>query len=439
MHVFEGNLKPIDPEFLKAMNRSSFKEQVCQLGIVLSIASGFAIPVSTSLTSLFTIGIVVCWLVSEQYKISIELLKKYRVASVSLLLFGFLSLGLFYTPETFSLAARNLFKYRQFLLIPIYLSFFAELKSRQRAIQMFELAMIVTLVGSMIYAIIPIDTDDQNILACSVFKNRITQNILMAFFVYLATWKFLEKPKKRWPYAVLALVATINVIAVVPGRSGYLALIVLIFLLMYQKLGFKGIVPALLCIGGIGVLAYAQSEKFHNRINLVINEIREYQTTQVRNSGVNLRLEFYENGLHLAKSKPLIGYGIGSFGLKYHELMQEKGQLSTSNPHSEYVMLLVQNGAIGVCLFLTFFWVSCRATRFMSGEDRVFGQAVLAVYLIGCMVNSLMLDTTEGTLFGFLVGVSFAGGAFSIEEKEESNAVESPTQTENSPEVRDAA
>lgn len=430
MHIFEGNLKRIGPEFLKDLNRSFFKEQVCQLGIILCIASGFTIPVSTSLTSLLSIAILFCWFVSGQYLVTLELLKKYQVAALSLIFFGFLCIGLLYTPESISVASRNLFKYRQFLLIPIYLSFFLDPKSRRRGIQMFELAMIVTLIGSMIYALVPAEYANHQILERSVFKNRITQNILMAFLVYLAAWKFLEKPKQRWPYAILALVATFNVVAIVPGRSGYLALGVLIFLLMYQKLGYKGILPALLCVGAVGFLAYHKSEKFQNRMDLVFTELITYRSAESHTGSVNLRLEFYENGLHLAKSNPLLGSGIGSFGLKYDQLIKEKGQLSTSNPHNEYVMLLVQNGAVGVCLFLSFFWVAWRATRLMTGFEQALGQSVLAVYLVVCLVNSLMLDTTEGSLFGFLVGLSFAGGASLIGEKSDVTPEESATPDE---------
>nr|MCH9789510.1 O-antigen ligase family protein [Planctomycetota bacterium] len=154
---------------------------------------------------------------------------------------------------------------------------------------------------------------------------------------------------------------------------------------------------------------------------------------------VNLRLEFYENSLELAKVNPVLGSGIGSFGLKYQQLMREKGQLPTANPHNEYVMLLVQNGAVGVCLFLSFFWVAWRATRLLTGFDQALGQAVLAVYLVGCMVNSLMLDTTEGSLFGFLVGLSFAGGAALVGEKSESVPSESSPEIEETATVRDAA
>ena len=131
MHIFEGNLKRTGPGFLKDWNRSFFQEQVCLLGIIFSILSGFTIPVSTSLTSLLSIGVLICWFVSGQYLVTLELFKKYRVATLSLLFFGFLSVGLIYTSESLSVATRNLFKYRQFLLIPIYLSFFLDLLSTE--------------------------------------------------------------------------------------------------------------------------------------------------------------------------------------------------------------------------------------------------------------------------------------------------------------------
>ena len=413
-HLFDLNLKRFKSEPSLGSTRSHFQEKVCQIGVFLAIATGFAIPVSTSLTSLLSLGILACWLVSGQYLVSLELLKKNRVMAISVAFFGLLAVSLFYTPESLSVAVRNLFKYRQFLLIPIYASFFIDPKSRWRGIQMFELAMIVTLICSICYFFVPNPEVDSNVYLRTVFKNRITQNILMSFLVYLAIWKFWEKPRQNWYYAILAAIAAFNIVAMVSGRSGYLALGALICLLLCQKLGYKGLVAAAVCVGGIGILAYNQSNTFHQRINQVVTELKTYGDPQVGYSGVNLRLEFYENSLHLAKSNPVLGSGIGSFGLKYRQLIEGKEQKFTANPHNEYVMLLVQNGVLGLALFLAFFGVAWRATRSMIGLDQAFGQAVLTVYMVVCLVNSLMLDTTEGNLFGFLMGLILAGAGNSI-------------------------
>ncbi|WP_339733417.1 O-antigen ligase family protein [uncultured Gimesia sp.] len=381
---------------------------------------------------------MLCWLLSGQYRVTFELLKRYRVATVALLFFAVLAVSLLYTPESLKHGARNLFKYRQFLMIPVYLSFFLDPKARQRGVQMFGLAMLLTLIASLSCWVFEIQ-GSARLLDHAVFKNRITQNILMAFLVYLSAWKFLEKPRQHWFYFVLALIAAINVIAMVPGRSGYLALGILTCLLMYQKLGFKSIVPAVICLGVVGGLAYSQSATFQKRINQVFTEIKEYKIAQIRRSGVNLRIEFYENSLHLAKSNPLLGSGTGSFGMKYKQLAEQNQQISTSNPHNEYMMLLVQNGIIGVGLFLSFFWSAWRSTRLMTGLDRALGQAVLAVYFVVCMVNSLMLDTTEGSLFGFLVGLTFAGGASALSRGGDSVPIVSSSDDEEPPVVCDAA
>lgn len=427
MHISEGNSNQFGSEQFRDSNKLISKESFCQIGIVLSVLTGFTIPVSTTLTSILSLGVLACWFISGQYLVSYDLLKKYRIVTASVMLFGFLAIGLLYTSESLSIASRNLFKYRQFILIPVYLSFFLDPKSRYRGIQMFELAMIITLIGSIICWVGSIDGSDR-LLDRSIFKNRITQNILMAFLVYLSAWKFLENPRRRWAYAILALITTFNIVAIVPGRSGYLALGILVFVLMCQKWGYKGIIPAVFCVGGVGLFAYTQSETFQIRIDQVITEIKEYRTSQKRRS-VDQRLEFYENSLHLAKANPFFGSGTGSFSSKYHQLAYEKGQLATANPHNEYVMLLVQNGVIGVSLFLYFFWVSIRSIRLLTGLDRALGQAVIAVYFVGCMVNSLMLDTTEGSLFGFLVGLTFAGGISAVREHQNPILVEPTTDT----------
>ncbi|EDL61273.1 O-antigen ligase family protein [Gimesia maris] len=439
MHIFEGNSSQIDTLDFGYLNRTRFQDIAFRVGVYLAIFAGFAIPVSTSLTSVYNLGIFLCWVLSGQYRVTFACFKKYRIVTISVVLFCCLACSLLYTPEVLSLASRNLFKYRQFLMMPIYLAFFIDPRARRRGIQMFELAMIITLIASLSCWIFSIDYSVR-LMDNAIFKNRITQNILMSFLVYIAAWKFLEHPARRWPYALVAVIATFNVLAIVPGRSGYVALGILIGLLMYQKLGAKGILPAAACVGLIGLVTYHNSERFHNRINEVVKEIKEYRNSSKSRSSVDLRLEFYENGLQIAKSSPLMGSGIGSFAMKYRELMEQKGQLVTENPHNEYVMLLVQNGIIGVGLFLCFFWVSWLTTRQLTGIDQALGQAVLAVYLLVCMVNSLMLDTTEGCLFGYLVGLTLAGGVAGIKVTQEENLLKSiPNSQPEEESAREAA
>lgn len=439
MHIFEGNSSQIDTLDFGNINRTRFQDLAFRVGVLLAIFTGFAIPVSTSLTSVCNLGIFICWGLSGQYRVTFACFKKYRIVTISVILFCCLACSLLYTPEILSLASRNLFKYRQFLMMPIYLVFFMDPRARWRGIQMFELAMIITLIASLTCWMFSIESSVR-LMDNAFFKNRITQNILMSFLVYIAVWKFLEHPARRWPYVLIAVVATLNILTIVPGRSGYVALGILIGLLMYQKLGVKGILPAAVCVGLIGLVTYHNSERFHNRIDQVVKEIKEYRISSKSRSSVDLRLEFYENGLQIAKSSPLMGSGIGSFAMKYRELMEQKGQLVTENPHNEYVMLLVQNGIIGVGLFLCFFWVSWLTTRQLTGIDQALGQAVLAVYLLVCMVNSLMLDTTEGCLFGYLVGLTLAGGVAGIKATQQEDLLKSiPNSQSEEASAREAA
>lgn len=428
MHIFEGLPNQLDSCPVMRPDRSTFQELCFRTGLLLAVCVGFAIPVSTSLTSAYSLGVLLCWFLSGQYRVTFKLLRLYRVATVSLVLFCALAAGLLYTPETFSLATRNLFKYRQFLMIPVYLSFFLDSRARLWGIRMFEVGLIITLAASMFCWLFGVEWDMHS-HDHAIFKNRITQNILMSFLVYLSAWRFLENPRKAWPWAVLSLIAAVNILAIVPGRSGYLALGILIVVLMYQKLGYKGIIPAAVGVLVIGLACYQASDRFQRRIDLVFSEIKNYHQSQEHHSGVNLRIEFLINGLQLASSNPILGSGTGSFAIRYRELMDRKGQLVTENPHNEYVMLLVQNGAFSVGLFLLLFWVCWRSTRGETGLEQSLTQAVVGVYLICCLVNSLMLDTTEGGLFGYLIGLTCAAGVSATVAKRENLPTEGASAT----------
>jgi O-antigen ligase len=83
---------------------------------------------------------------------------------------------------------------------------------------------------------------------------------------------------------------------------------------------------------------------------------------------------------------------------------------STQNPHSEYLMIAVQTGLIGVGLLLDLFWQQWRlAPRLTSPMECHLARGLVLTIAAGCLFNSLLLDHTEGLLFAWLTGVLYAG------------------------------
>jgi ADP-heptose:LPS heptosyltransferase/O-antigen ligase len=94
--------------------------------------------------------------------------------------------------------------------------------------------------------------------------------------------------------------------------------------------------------------------------------------------------------------------------LEHSRLAGEALWLHSQNPHDEYVMQLVGGGVIGLGLFVA--WLALgfrRGLRTPAPQGGMLVGLVLA-FAVGCTVNSLLMDFTEGHIFVALVAMVIA-------------------------------
>lgn len=131
-------------------------------------------------------------------------------------------------------------------------------------------------------------------------------------------------------------------------------------------------------------------------------------------TSTGLRLEWYKKGLELYRMRPVIGYGAGGLEFEFQKLAAGKtaaeGQL-TSNPHNEYLLMAVQLGTIGVLLFVNLIVQIARGSRGLDPRSKHLLLAWLAIFTIGSLANSLLLDFAEGHLLVLLAGILLGCGA----------------------------
>ncbi|WP_010099591.1 O-antigen ligase family protein, partial [Burkholderia ubonensis] len=155
------------------------------------------------------------------------------------------------------------------------------------------------------------------------------------------------------------------------------------------------------------VLAVAVGTTHGGRLAQVASEVREYrQNDAVTSTG--LRLEWYKKGLELYRARPVIGYGAGGLEFEFQKLAAGKsaaeGQL-TSNPHNEYLLMAVQLGTLGLLLFVNLIVQIARGSLALDPRSRHLLLAWLAIFTIGSVANSLLLDFAEGHLIVLLAGI----------------------------------
>ncbi len=360
---------------------------------------------STSLAIIFSAVLGLTWLLSCQFMVLPNTLKKYPVAAWSLLIFLCFVVGLSYGNASQSDAWVMLSKYREFALIPILIVFLRSQQNRNWTWNAFIAASILTLLLSILMHFGILDTPEQG----PSWKSRITHSLFMAFFAFYCIHNAYDGKRFSLTYWVLFLSALFNIFFIVEGRTGQLIVMALIALFAFQRTKMKGrVLTSLILIVFIG-LFIGYSDKA-NRINEGFANTKAYlqEHPEQTDSSMGLRYTFWKYSLKLIEEKPLIGHGTGSFSQEYQRIAKNEG-LTAKHPHNESLLITVQLGLLGLIPYLGFMISQYECAQKLSTPDKWLAQGLLVSLLVISCFNSPFYDHTEGHWFACMIALCFAG------------------------------
>ena len=379
-----------------------------------AIALGASIPISTALDNVLLGIMLLAWLLAGAYRDTLKILLKNKVLQCSSLLLGLLVLGTLYGESTNRDAINALGKYADLLFIPLFALIFQDASIRVKALHVLAISLAVTVLLSYLTLFglrpaWPVFTGDAT--DPTVFKLRTAHNFLVAFGAFLFAWLAVSAATRRMQLAwgTLAILAAVNVLFMVQGATGYVILGTLMLLFIAQRYGWRGL--ALACAGlAIAFTALVSlPSKFQARIQSIQQEITQWRIDEPATTSSGHRLEFYRNTLDIIAAHPLAGVGTGGFPQAYAKQVQGTGKLETHNPHNEFLHLAAQIGILGALALVALFWVQWRSARHLDTPmTRGLAQGLVVTMVIGCMVNSLLFDHTEGLFYAWLTGLLFA-------------------------------
>ena len=397
------------------MSLTRYADQAARWAV---IALGFSIPISVALDNTLLVLILAGWLAGGMYRHKLRIILNNPVALSALALFVLLLGGTLYGVRQAGDAAHYLGKYNDLLFIPMFLFLFRDAATRRNAL--YALAASLSIVLALSYlikaGIVPPSPftirDAEGNYGPVVFKLHLTHNILMAFAAFLFAWLALTATSSgvRWGWAVLAVLAVINVTMMVQGATGYLLLCGLALLLGFSRDRWRG-----LGIVAAGMVALAAAltvvpGPFQERVSIIIKQTRGWKPDRPAQDSAGFRLEFYRNTLAIIADHPLIGVGTGSFPKAYADKVRGTGKTETRNPHNEFLLIMVQLGIAGLAALLWLFWLQWRlAAQLASPLECQLARGLVLTMIIGCMLNSMLLDHTEGLLYAWLTGLLYAG------------------------------
>jgi O-antigen ligase len=251
-----------------------------------------------------------------------------------------------------------------------------------------------------------------------VFSSHLDQSVIFAVAANVA-WHL--QRDHLWPtwlgigFAVLALV---NVLLLLEGRSGYAIAVTSISLAIMwalpRRLRFTTLVVTPIVV--IAALAFG-SDQVQQRVTKLFDESKNFaQTQQVKERDSSAwRLNAWYRSAQAIAERPLVGYGVGAFSpavrqLQGAEALRIFGEGSQSNPHQEFLLWTVELGLGGLLLLLLFMFCIARdAMRFPTNIRRAT-LSVLGAVIVVCLFNSALLDDLMGDFLCVSLGLLIALG-----------------------------
>lgn len=307
-------------------------------------------------------------------------------------------------------------KYLKFLLLPIFITLLFEKKTRVLCWKAFALAMLFTLVSTWlnVWTSIPWSrTDNQGFgVDHTVFKDYISQGIMMAFFVCLcAFWAIRAHSRKAavgwWLVAALGAASILFLSA---GRTGYLSLLfsTLVFGIFFVGARIKKVLGIL--VGALAVLtvAFLVSPQFQHRSMQAWEEARSSSLSTV--TSVGARVEVWRFVVKNSSERSLLGAGTASYPVLAQSYFKDPQFCATvcPHPHNQFLLFFFELGLVGLLLFFWLLFVIVRQAFRYPRAHRALMLSFVAVLVTSNMTHSSFWLSTESHFFIMMMALLMA-------------------------------
>ena len=397
----------------------SSKQFLKKAAFFCAISSMVFIPISTALMNFFLFLTLIFSIFGGDLKKSLFLIWKNPISRSSLLLFSFLSLSLLWTITDIETGLIVLKKYNELWYLALILPLFNSIRRRDIGIKAYLLSMGFILVGVyLIYfeIITPLEWTNyghpQSFTVDGGFASHVITNILMAYAMYISAHKSIfSKSFWRLPYLIFFIFSFYYVLLISTGTSGQILAIVLLLLLIIQHTGLRAlfIVPLLLFF--IAILGY-NSQTNSLRFAIEKLSVRYHHLISTDTAGNSTRPRIYIHSAKLLYHDKWFGSGVGSYEKKFQTYEPEFFEVVTmarKNPHNEYLMISNQLGILGLMLLIYIFYKQAVSIQMIGNKEQEYlAQGLVILIVIGCMGNSMILDSREGYFWAFFSALLFS-------------------------------
>ena len=311
-----------------------------------------AMPYGPTISSIFFVLALMQTISTLNWSyLSAQLNKPWFMVLMMLCIYTLLSLS--WSPEYNHDALSNIKKVWRFLLIPILMQGFVTNKQKNTAINGFIIGMLLTVLLSFLKQALHVHWhhDDD---AGHIFYNHINTGFFCVFAAFCSINSFFTKSRYKNLYLASFFILSAEVFFINSGRAAYILymafLVTFIWLKSTSKL--RWLYLGLMLMGLFMLLKF--SAVFQTRINDCLQDLDALQYG-MQSTSIGYRLQFYQFATMLFKKHLIIGNGPGSFYYYFKLYNPVPDWSGPPNTHSQYLLILVEEGLIGFGLWLLFF------------------------------------------------------------------------------------
>lgn len=379
-----------------------------------AIVGACTVMVSPPLANAAIVVMLVCFFASGEALPRLRQAFRQPLAIGAVIVVVVVALGMLWSEVPWIERWKAFYTWRKLWIIPVLLALFGPALWKRRMLVAYVLictaAVLVSFGLVVVEGRLPESLLDP---AVTLLRNHAAQSMAFAAAAFVALWAASRLTLARWlklTAIAVAVLFVLNLAFVTPGRSGYLALAVMLLVLAVTGLrGWRG--AALVVVAGsLFAGALAVSPVARDRIALGVQELRTARdATEISSMGI--RVVMYENTLELVRARPWLGVGSGGFGAAYAAQVQGKyndwrARVST-DPHNQYLFFLAEQGLLGLLAFLTFIALAL-ADRGDGGPTRVVAVGMLLAWCATSLLSSHFQTFAEGHLLAFFLGAMLA-------------------------------
>jgi O-antigen ligase len=387
-------------------------KRLVQLADWEAVATAVALPWSTSATSI----LIVIWLITLIPTLNLETIwreLKTPAGALPVLLWLLGAVGMLWADVSWPERFAGFGSFHRLLMIPLLLAQFRRSANGRWVLYGFLVSATMLLLASwaLVLGFISWHT---NWAPGVVVHDTIAQSTIFLICSFALIWvvrDFLLE-RKWWPAVGLFIMAAlflVNLIFVATSRADAMVAPVLIILLGWRWLKWKGAILACIAAAILATGAWMSSPYIRERLQRAVEDGKIYYATGVHND-IGDHIEFLRKSITFLCEAPMIGHGTGTIPELFRQsTIGQTGAAAvpSANPHNQILAIAIQLGLLGAAALLAMWgahYFLFRATNLTAW----IGTAVVVENAVSSMSSSHLFDFVHGWLY--VLGVGILGG-----------------------------